>query len=103
MLRAPKRIKASRYIGNAMKAGLMPCTQKYAATLIDPTSDASRGACVPSGFPIPSQKCRAFVRGTFQQEQLVWDISYGAQYWLIILLVVLLRHLGMQVHQHPHY
>lgn len=64
MLRAPKRIKASRYIGAAMKAGLMPCTQKYAASLLDPSSDASRGACVPSGFPIPSQKARSFIRGT---------------------------------------
>jgi len=40
-----------------------PCTKKYAMSLIDPTSEHTRGACVPQGFPMPSQKVRAFIRG----------------------------------------
>jgi len=46
-------------------AGLMPCTQKYVHSIVDPAGEAGRGACVPSGYPIPSQKVRAFERGTF--------------------------------------
>lgn len=57
--------KRIRYAHRAGKAGLMGCTRKYAASLIDPSGDASRGACVPFGFPMPSQKARAWVRGTF--------------------------------------
>jgi len=57
--------KKARYAHRAGKAGLMSCTRKYAASLIDPSGDASRGACVPFGFPMPSQKARAWVRGTF--------------------------------------
>lgn len=41
------------------------CTAMYLMSLLDPTSEESRGACLPSGFPMPSQKARAFVRGTF--------------------------------------
>lgn len=42
---------------------LMGCTKHYLASLLDPSGDSSRGACVPSGFPMASQKVRQFVRG----------------------------------------
>jgi len=41
------------------------CTAMYLMSLLDPTSEQSRGACIPSGFPMPSQKNRAYVRGSF--------------------------------------
>jgi len=41
------------------------CTSMYLMSLLDPTSEESRGACVPSGFPMPSQKTRCVNRGTF--------------------------------------
>jgi len=41
------------------------CTAQYAISLLDPTSEQGRGACIPTGFPMPSQKNRAYVRGTF--------------------------------------
>jgi len=56
--------KRSRFLGAAAAAGLMPCSKKYLASLMDPSGDVSRGACIPAGFPIPSQKVRAFYRGT---------------------------------------
>lgn len=56
--------KSTKYHPAAVGAGLMPCSKKYLQSLLDPSGDAGRGACVPSGFPIPSQKVRAFVRGT---------------------------------------
>jgi len=37
----------------------------YLLSLLDPTSEESRGACIPSGFPMPSQKVRAYCRGSF--------------------------------------
>lgn len=43
---------------------LEPCSAKYALSLADPTNEKSRGACIPQGFPMPSQKVRAFIRGT---------------------------------------
>jgi hypothetical protein len=43
---------------------LSKCARLYAQALIDPTSEAARHACVPSGFPVPSQKTRVFLRGT---------------------------------------
>jgi len=41
------------------------CTSMYLLSLLDPTSEMSRGACIPSGFPMPSQKARAYCRGSF--------------------------------------
>lgn len=41
------------------------CTSMYLLSLLDPTSEESRGACIPSGFPMPSQKVRAYCRGSF--------------------------------------
>jgi len=43
--------------------GFPSCTKKYAASLVDPSGDHSKGACLPAGFPMPSQKIRAFARG----------------------------------------
>jgi len=57
--------KRVRYAHRAGKAGMMSCTKKYAASLLDPSGDLSRGACVPFGFPMPSQKARSWIRGTF--------------------------------------
>nr|ALE29704.1 putative capsid protein [Lake Sarah-associated circular virus-29] len=58
------RSKRQGYMSAAMGTGLMPCTKRYMDSILDPSGDAGRGACVPSGFPIPSQKARAFLRGT---------------------------------------
>lgn len=41
------------------------CTLMYASALADPEFTPV-GACVPFGFPIPSQKVKSFTRGTFQ-------------------------------------
>jgi len=41
------------------------CTSMYLMSLLDPTSEESRGACIPSGFPMPSQKSRCVNRGSF--------------------------------------
>lgn len=41
------------------------CTSMYLLSLLDPTAEESRGACIPSGFPMPSQKVRVFTRGSF--------------------------------------
>ncbi len=41
------------------------CSLHYASALADPEFTPS-GACVPTGFPVPSQKCKTFVRGTMQ-------------------------------------
>jgi len=54
-----------RMANRAATNQLMKCTQMYAASLIAPYSEESRGACLPMGFPMPSQKNRAYVRGTF--------------------------------------
>jgi len=52
---------AHRY--SKKRKGFSYCTTLYLQALLDPTSDAARKACVPFGFPMPSQKCRAFARG----------------------------------------
>lgn len=39
------------------------CTRLYAASIVDPSGVSSKGACLPAGFPMPSQKIRAFSRG----------------------------------------
>jgi len=60
----PRNLRVKKnYASNAVAAGLQPCTKKYLDSLIDPASENSKGACIPSGFPIPSQKVRAHVRG----------------------------------------
>jgi len=54
--RAPPRV--------AMKVS--DCAMRYMATMCNPF-EAEPGACVPCDlFPLPSQKIRAFTRGTFQ-------------------------------------
>lgn len=47
-------------------SSLKECSKLYALSLIDPSSNASRGACLPAGFPMPSQKARDMIRGEFQ-------------------------------------
>jgi len=64
MVRARGRAAKRRGFATAAgAAGLMPCTRKYVASLVDPSGEEGRGACVPAGFPMPSQKARAFARG----------------------------------------
>jgi len=49
----------------AMKSPtLMGCTKHYLSSILDPSGENSRGACVPAGFPMASQKVRQFVRGS---------------------------------------
>lgn len=49
----------------AMKSPtLMGCTKHYLDSILNPTGESSRGACVPAGFPMASQKVRQFVRGS---------------------------------------
>jgi len=77
---APKRVyKKKAYAPRTYKARSMvqaqnlrrqyikveDCTSMYLMSLLDPTSEESRGACIPSGFPMPSQKARSVSRGTF--------------------------------------
>lgn len=47
----------------AKATGMMPCTRLFAASILDPTGERSKGACLPMGFPMPSQKIRVFTRG----------------------------------------
>jgi len=46
-----------------LRRGLPSCTKLYAASLVDPSGISSKGACLPAGFPMPSQKIRVFSRG----------------------------------------
>lgn len=63
MVRGRQR-KRIAYSAKAASGGMMPCTRLYAKSLLDPSGEDSKGACLPCGFPMPSQKIRAFVRGT---------------------------------------
>jgi len=64
-LRSRMPYKKFKRAGIAMKnPALMGCTKHYLSSLLDPTSDNSRGACVPAGYPIASQKVRQFIRGS---------------------------------------
>lgn len=47
----------------AFRRGVPSCTKLYAASLVDPSGISSKGACLPAGFPMPSQKLRVFSRG----------------------------------------
>lgn len=56
------------------------CTRLYAASLVDPSGISSKGACLPAGFPMPSQKIRVFSRGflstgTTGDGYIVWKPS----------------------------
>jgi hypothetical protein len=44
---------------------LMQCTAQYASAIADPVGTPA-GACLPFGFPIPSQRVKTFTRGMFQ-------------------------------------
>jgi hypothetical protein len=41
-----------------------PCTAGYASALADP-EHTPQGACIPWGFPVPSQRIKTFTRGFF--------------------------------------
>lgn len=45
--------------------GVDPCIAHYASALADPEYTPA-GACVPYGFPTPTQRVKCFTRGTFQ-------------------------------------
>lgn len=57
--------KVRKQLKRTRKASLSRCAQLYAMSLIDPTGEEGRYACVPSAFPIPSQKARGWVKGSF--------------------------------------
>jgi hypothetical protein len=57
----PKAKKLNKF---AHVSKVPECTVHYASAICDPEFTPS-GACVPSGFPIPSQKIKSFARGTF--------------------------------------
>lgn len=70
--RSPRKVfygpRANRNVkrgARTMRAagGHPSCTKKYAASLVDPSGEHSKGACLPAGFPMPSQKVRVFNRG----------------------------------------
>lgn len=72
--RPAKKVYKKRYAARSMVRAqnlkrqyikIEDCTSQYLMSLLDPTSPLSMGACIPSGFPMPSQKCRAFIRATF--------------------------------------
>lgn len=71
-----KRVSRGAAAGAFYKK-MMPCTAKYAASLIDPTSESTRGACIPQGFPMPSQKVRAFMRGVCSTGYMAGGAGYG--------------------------
>jgi len=64
LARAPSKKMGRIGRSYAMSAGAR-CALLYAKSLVDPSGDDSKGACLPMGFPMPSQKIRAFARGTF--------------------------------------
>lgn len=58
-----KAQRRAKYSARVPTSGLPRCTQLYAKSILDPSGEESKGACMPAGFPMPSQKLRAFVRG----------------------------------------
>jgi hypothetical protein len=59
-------VKSSRSRKNvpAKRNKISECGLMYASALADP-ANTPVGACIPFGFPIPSQKIKTFSRGTF--------------------------------------
>jgi hypothetical protein len=57
-----KVVKSSQPRKNMTK--IAACGLHYASALADPVNTPV-GACIPYGFPIPSQKIKTFARGTF--------------------------------------
>lgn len=45
-------------------AGPHPCIVHYASCIADPEF-TPQGACIPYGFPVPTQRIKTFMRGTF--------------------------------------
>lgn len=58
------RSRRPRRPGNKMSMPVHSCSLHYGSAIADPEFTLG-GACVPSGFPIASQKVKTFVRGTF--------------------------------------
>jgi len=88
-LKAGLRRRASGNYTRAQRASsfyskLSPCAAKYAMSLIDPVSENTRGACIPQGFPMPSQKVRAFVRGTCGTQAQLAGAGLGLGYIMLI-------------------
>lgn len=60
------KTKPQRQIARAMPMPkVSECGLHYASALADPVNTPV-GACIPYGYPIPSQKIKTFTRGTFQ-------------------------------------
>lgn len=61
--RRPNRVRRQRT--RMPKTLPNACLVHYASALLDPVNTPP-GACIPYGFPIPSQRVKTFSRGTFQ-------------------------------------
>jgi hypothetical protein len=60
-----KNRKQSNMFVKTVMSSPHPCIAQYLSALIDPRN-TPQGACVPWGFPIPSQRIKVSARGTFQ-------------------------------------
>lgn len=60
--RAMRNVRRGTMTAQAHR-GHPACTRLYGASLVDPSGVNSKGACLPAGFPMPSQKIRVFARG----------------------------------------
>jgi len=60
-----RKVRVNRAVRRGVKRGVIQmadCTQHYLLSLLNPYD--SYGACIPSDYPLKSQKVHAFVRGT---------------------------------------
>lgn len=58
-----KNLKRVQYGARINTSGMPHCTRLFAKSILDPSGEGSKGACLPCGFPMPSQKMRVFTRG----------------------------------------
>jgi len=62
-----RRNKPSKRRNNRQRtkkaSNIHSCVIHYASALADPVNTPA-GACIPYGFPLPSQRCKEFIRGT---------------------------------------
>lgn len=59
-----KRPQQQRPNRRKQQPPISECIAHYASALVDPVNTPA-GACIPYGFPLPSQRCKIFQRGTF--------------------------------------